>query len=127
MPRRSFTGSTVDTSAPSTVTVPEVGSIIRLITRSAVVLPQPEEPAKTVSGPLETSRLKWSTATAPSAYTLVAVSKLINLDQFLASLSYGMVETVVPHPAPCRLVGINPGVARHRGIEFSQSRSRQLR
>ena len=67
-----------DTSAPSTVMVPEVGSIIRLIIRSAVVLPLPDEPTKTVNLPSGTSRLSWSTAVVPSAKTLLTLSKMIN-------------------------------------------------
>jgi hypothetical protein len=67
MPRRSRTGLTPETSAPLTMTVPDVGSTIRLIIRIDVVLPQPEGPTKTVSVPLGTSSVKLSTATVPSA------------------------------------------------------------
>ena len=48
MPRRSLTGSTLVTSSPLTVSVPDVGSIIRLIIRIDVVLPQPDGPTNTV-------------------------------------------------------------------------------
>jgi len=51
MPSRSLTGLTVETSRPSTVRVPDVGSIIRLIIRIEVVLPQPDGPTNTVSVP----------------------------------------------------------------------------
>ena len=64
MPRRSRTGSTVATLAPSTVKVPDVGSIIRLIIRMEVVLPQPDGPTNTDSVPSAISRLSSSTATA---------------------------------------------------------------
>ncbi len=67
MPSRSRTGSTPATSAPSTMTVPDVGSTIRLIIRIDVVLPQPDGPTKTVSVPSGTSRFRLSTATVPSA------------------------------------------------------------
>ncbi len=45
---------------------PDVGSIIRLIIRSEVVLPQPEGPTSTVIFPEAASRLSSSTATVPS-------------------------------------------------------------
>ena len=48
MPSRSLTGST-PAICPVDATVPEVGSIIRLIIRSEVVLPLPEGPTNTVS------------------------------------------------------------------------------
>ena len=66
MPSRSLTGLTVETSRPSTVRVPDVGSIIRLIIRIEVVLPQPDGPTNTVSVPVGTSRVRLSTATVPS-------------------------------------------------------------
>ena len=56
----------MDTSRPSTLTVPEVGSTIRLIIRIEVVLPHPDGPTNTVSEPAGTSRLRASTATVPS-------------------------------------------------------------
>ena len=59
--------------------VPEVGSIIRLIMRSAVVLPLPDDPTKTVNSPLGTTRLSRSTAVVPSANTLLTLSKTINV------------------------------------------------
>ena len=58
--------------------VPEVGSIIRLIIRSAVVFPLPEEPTKTTNLPLGTTRLSRSTALVPSGNTLLTLSKTIN-------------------------------------------------
>ena len=51
-----MTGSTLVTSLPSTVSVPDVGSIIRLIIRIEVVLPQPDGPTNTVSVPSGTSQ-----------------------------------------------------------------------
>ena len=66
------------TSSPSTVSVPDVGSIIRLIIRIDVVLPQPDGPTKTVSVPSGTSSVRSSTATVPSGYFLVTFSNVIN-------------------------------------------------
>src|SRR5579875_3187964 len=126
MPSRSFTGLTVDTSAPSTITVPEVGSIIRLIIRIDVVLPQPDGPTKTVSAPRGTSRVRLSTATVASPYTLVTLSKLIKSSPIPVSLPDRMVEAVVSHPIPRCLVRIDPGIARHRGVEAGQSDGGQL-
>ena len=56
----------MDTSRPSTLTVPEVGSTIRLIIRIDVVLPHPDGPTNTVREPAGTSKLRASTATVPS-------------------------------------------------------------
>ena len=67
MPSRNFTGSTLVTSSPLTVSVPEVGSIIRLIIRMEVVLPHPDGPTKAASVPSGMSRVRSSTATVPSA------------------------------------------------------------
>ena len=66
MPSRSLTGSTPAMSRPSTVIVPELGSIIRLIIRIEVVLPHPDGPTNTVSVPVGTSIVRSSTATVPS-------------------------------------------------------------
>src|SRR5690606_13028578 len=71
MPRRSSAASTEATSRPSTRTVPSVGSIMRLIMRRDVVLPQPDGPTKTVMPPASTVRSRWSTATVPSGKRLV--------------------------------------------------------
>src|SRR6266550_4975609 len=49
---------------------PEVGSIIRLIIRSDVVLPQPDGPTSTVIWPDGATMSSWSTATVPSGYLL---------------------------------------------------------
>src|SRR5271166_727553 len=102
--------------------VPVVGSTIRLIIRNAVVLPQPEGPTKTVSTPSGTSRFSWSTAVVSSANTLLTWSKRI----IVVLRPNGVVETVVAHPFPCRLVGIHAGVTRHCGVEFRQTGGGQL-
>lgn len=81
--------------------VPDVGSIIRLIMRSAVVLPLPEDPTKTVSLPVGTVRLSRSAAAVPSANTLLTLSKTIT------SRSDRVVESVVPHPVSGSLVGVD--------------------
>jgi hypothetical protein len=49
------------------MTVPDVGSAIRLIIRIKVVFPQPDGPTKTVRVPSGTSRFSLSTATVLSA------------------------------------------------------------
>ena len=53
-------------SVSSSQIVPEVGSIIRLIIRSDVVLPQPDGPTSTVILPDGASSSSSSTATVPS-------------------------------------------------------------
>ena len=70
MPRRSSALSKLPVSLSSSQIRPEVGSIIRLIIRSDVVLPQPEGPTKTVIWPEGASRSSDSTATVPSGYFL---------------------------------------------------------
>ena len=66
MPRRSSAGGTVAVSRSSSQMRPLVGSIIRLIIRRLVVLPQPDGPTRTVIWPDGASRSRWSTATVPS-------------------------------------------------------------
>src|SRR5215218_3339373 len=114
MPSRSWTGSTLVTSLPSTVSVPEVGSIIRLIIRIEVVLPQPDGPTKTVSVPSGTSSVRLSTATVPSGYFLVTLSNVI-----MRSLLHGLVEAVVFDPLSRRLVGVHALVAFHIRVELN--------
>ena len=53
-------------SLPSISTAPPVGSIIRLIIRSEVVLPQPDGPTNTVILPVGISIVRSSTAGVPS-------------------------------------------------------------
>jgi hypothetical protein len=72
-----LTASTVVTSLPLTVRVPEVGSIILLIIRIEVVLPHPDGPTKTVNVPSGTSSVRSSTATVPSGYFFVTLVKVI--------------------------------------------------
>src|SRR5690242_1467632 len=122
MPSRSLTASTLVTSLPSTVNVPDVGSIIRLIIRIEVVLPQPEGPTNTVSVPSGTSSVRPSTATVPSGYFLVTLSNVI-----MALLLYGLVEAVVLDPLCRRLVGVDALVPLHRRVERDQSLGGQLR
>ncbi len=57
--------------------MPPVGSIRRLIIRSVVVFPQPEEPSSTVISPLGISRLRLPTATVPSGYRFVTSLSVI--------------------------------------------------
>src|ERR1700754_4124257 len=102
MPSRSLTASTLVTSSPLTVNVPDVGSIIRLIIRIDVVLPQPAGPTNTVNVPSGPSSVKSSTATVPSGYFLVTFSKVI----IRSLLLQWLVEAVVLDPLFCRLVGV---------------------
>ena len=71
MLRRSATGSRSCTLSPSISMTPAVGSTMRLIMRSSVVLPQPEEPTKTVVLREGSTRLKSSTARVPSGNSFV--------------------------------------------------------
>ncbi len=59
--------------------VPEVGSIIRLIIRSEVVLPQPDGPTSTVIAPSGIVRERLPTATVPSGYLLVTSTNSITV------------------------------------------------
>src|SRR5699024_3460649 len=59
------------TSCPSSSIVPAVGSTMRLIMRSEVVLPHPDGPTRTVIVPSAARRLKSCTATVPPGYRLV--------------------------------------------------------
>src|SRR4051812_36624138 len=77
MPRRRVAGATRAVSWSSSQIFPLVGSIIRLIIRSDVVLPQPDGPTKTVIWPVGATRSRLSTATVPSGYCLVTPANLI--------------------------------------------------
>jgi len=61
MRRRSSKAGTARVYCPSIFTVPEVGSISRLIILRSVVLPDPEVPTITAISPSATVRLTWST------------------------------------------------------------------
>src|SRR6188508_3420966 len=115
MPRRSFGASTDLVSTPSIHTDPAVGSIIRLIIRIDVVLPQPDGPTNTVKVPSGTSRVRSSTATVPSGYCLVTPSKLI-----MRSSLQRFVEAVGLYPFSCRLIGVDACVPRCHGVELDQ-------
>ena len=65
MPRRSSLGLRLAVSRPSISIVPLVGSIMRLIIRSDVVLPQPDGPTSTVILPVGAVRLRPPTAVVP--------------------------------------------------------------
>src|ERR1700687_4891258 len=121
MPRRSLTGSRMVTSLPSTVSLPDVASIIRLIIRMDVVLPHPDGPTNTASVPLGTSRVSLSTATVPSGYSLVTSSKVI-----MRLLLQRFVEAVVLYPFSCRLIWVDAGVAGYPGVQVDKGRSGQL-
>ena len=59
------------------VIAPSVGSTIRLIIRSVVVLPQPDDPTRTVISPVGISIDRRSTAIVPSGNRFVTLSKRI--------------------------------------------------
>lgn len=64
-PPAQFGAWTSRMSRPRRLTVPAVGSTMRLIMRSVVVLPQPEGPTRTVMPPSASSRDSSSTAVVP--------------------------------------------------------------
>src|SRR6185312_3876266 len=70
MLRRSATAERPAMSSPSISMTPAVGSIIRLIMRSSVVLPDPLEPTSTVVLRAGMTRSKSRTAAVPSGYSL---------------------------------------------------------
>jgi hypothetical protein len=80
---RRATLSRVWVSTPSSVMLPEVGSISRLIMRIEVVFPQPEGPTSVVILPFGAVMVSLSTETVPSGYTLETLSKVI-MSFFLA-------------------------------------------
>src|ERR1044072_6703192 len=122
MPSLSSTGSTLVTSFPSTVNVPDVGSIIRVIIRIDVGCAPPDGPTKTVSVPSGPSSVRSSTATVPSGYFLVTFSNVI-IRLFLQ----GLVAAVVLDPLLRRLVGVDALVAFHRRVELNQTLCGQFR
>src|SRR6186997_213819 len=134
MPSRSLTGSTLVTSSPLTVSVPDVGSIIRLIIRIDVVLPQPDGPTNTARVPSGTSSVRSSTATVPSGYFLVTFSKVINCavsssrkrSSGAVLLLDGLVEAVGFDPLLSGLVGVDPLVALHRRVQLDQGLGGEL-
>src|ERR1700742_2951013 len=78
MPRRRLAAEPFDVSVSSIQIRPLVGSIIRLIMRSEVVLPQPDGPTRTVIWPDGAGKLRSSTAIAPPPeYFFVTDSKRI--------------------------------------------------
>ncbi len=77
MERRRSAASCSRTSLPPTRMVPEVGSTIRSIIRRVVVLPQPEDPTRTVTPPSGISRERSWTAVVPLGKRLWTVSNWI--------------------------------------------------
>src|SRR5882757_5708292 len=80
MPRRNTGGSDFMMSLPSIRIRPPVGSIMRLIIRSDVVLPQPDGPTNTVIRPASIVRSSLLTAIVPSGYCLVTAWNSITRD-----------------------------------------------
>src|SRR5450759_1116094 len=77
MPRRSWASSICAGSWSSIQIRPPVGSIIRLIIRSDVVLPHPDGPTRTVILPVGASNVSSSTAKVPSGYCFETASNRI--------------------------------------------------
>ena len=77
MPRRSSVASIVEVSWSSIQIRPPVGSIIRLIIRSDVVLPHPDGPTSTVIWPVGASKVSSSTALVPSGKCFETASNRI--------------------------------------------------
>ena len=73
---RSFGGTSLTTLSPI-VTVPALISSSPAIMRSAVDLPQPDGPTRTMNSPSVMSRLNSSTALTPPGYTLSILSIVI--------------------------------------------------
>src|SRR3990170_689001 len=74
---RSFGGRSL-TTCSSIFTVPDVIVSRPAITRSAVVLPQPDGPTNTTNSPSPTARSRPVTASVPSGYTFVRFSSVIS-------------------------------------------------
>lgn len=83
MLRRSVTASRFRMLSSSISMSPLVGSTMRLIMRSSVVLPHPDDPTKTVVFREGMTRLKSSTARVPSGNSLVTLlnSIMARVDQ----------------------------------------------
>jgi hypothetical protein len=86
---RSVTGAFAEMSSPSISTRPLDGSTMRLIMRSRVVLPLPDEPTSTVVLRDGISRLKSSTARVPSSNCFVTDTNsiLILFGSFLVTVT----------------------------------------
>src|SRR4029079_11744056 len=72
---RAFGGRSL-TALPPTRISPSVISSRPATIRSALVLPQPDGPTKTMNSPSSISRSRWSTARVPSAYVLPTPAKV---------------------------------------------------
>ncbi len=105
MLRRNFALSTFAVSSPSTRMRPPVGSIIRLIIRKDVVLPQPDGPTNTVVWPVGASKLNPPTATVPSGYFLVTDSNVIIGVASLPIARMSVVSSAERDNEPCTRAG----------------------
>src|SRR6266508_2114416 len=95
IPRRSATGSPSLMSLPSIEMTPSVRSIVRLIIRSEVVLPQPEGPTNTVILLLGAWSERPLTATVPSGYRFVTSLNSIIRRPFAFACSVSIVERLI--------------------------------
>src|SRR5580765_6101263 len=78
---------------------PSVSSSRPAVSRSTVVLPEPDGPTRTSSSPSAISRSTWSTATVPSSKTLVTPSS-VTLPIASASVRVSCDQVAVPERAP---------------------------
>src|SRR4051812_15628753 len=93
-------------SSPSIAIVPEVGSIVRLIIRRLVVLPQPEGPTNTVISLVRSSIDRLSTATVPPGKALVTASNVI----------MELSGSSVPGPVPQRAGPLSRNLVQFRPV-----------
>src|ERR1017187_8861375 len=96
MPRRSSVPSIVEVSWSSIQIRPLVGSIIRLIILSDVVLPHPDGPTSTVIWPVAASNVNSSTALVPSGNCFETASNRI-MPTNLTETTHRLSENVEPN------------------------------
>src|SRR3546814_18507937 len=126
MLRRNSTGRRPATSSSAIETAPEVGSTMRLIIRSKVVLPDPDDPTSTVVLREGSTRLKSSTARVPSGKDLETCANSImapradrsvdDLDSLPAGDDHGGVLYDAVDRRRVRL-GVGPTGGRKNGME----------
>src|SRR6516225_2760865 len=97
------------TSVPSSRIVPSVGCSKPAISRSVVVLPQPEGPSSEKNSPLATVRSIWSTA--------ILVKRLVSATSSICPPATGPPPVLTPFPRPADGVTRRPGEPELRGGE----------
>src|SRR5690606_23719400 len=116
MRRRSGTGAIVATSTPSISTEPRVGSTIRLMSLSSVVLPLPDEPTRTVMRRAGMMRLKSLTASAPPSKVFETERNSIICGLYRETSSECSVKRAV-----CGLTGLLDDRAVALGVEAERA------